>query len=502
MISDEQRARIRRLYYAEHWKVGTIAAELGVHHETVTLAINRDRFTRHGCVVPSALDPYKCFITETLEQHPRLRATRIHQMIAARGYEGSAVQVRRFVRTVRPAGKREAYLILSTLPGEQGQVDWASFGTIRIGRATRRVSCFVLVLSWSRGMFARFYLDQTLESFVRGHVEGFEALGGVPRGILYDNLKSAVLERVGDHIRFHPRMLELAAHYHFAPRPCAPRRGNEKGKVERTIQYLRHSFFAARRFRSVEDLNAQLSDWIERTAHARPVPSDPDRRLIHDALAEERARLLPLPVHPFPSELVRPVASGKTPYIRFDLNDYSIPHELVHKPLTLVASDSTVRILDGDREVARHVRCYDRGQHIEDRAHIDALVEHKRHAHELRGRDRLRQACPHADTFIGALAVQGGNLGATTKRLLVLLDRFGAAALDAAIVEAHGRNALSAESVAHLIEQARRAQGAPPPLAVVLPDDPRVRGLRITPHSLANYDALTQHQGPEANGHE
>jgi transposase len=106
------------------------------------------------------------------------------------------------VRTVRRVGKREAHLTLSTLPGEQGQVDWASFGTIRIGRATRRVSCFVLVLSWSRGTFARFYLDQTMESFVRGHVEGFEALGGVPRGILYDNLKSAVLERVGNHIRF------------------------------------------------------------------------------------------------------------------------------------------------------------------------------------------------------------------------------------------------------------------------------------------------------------
>jgi hypothetical protein len=172
------------------------------------------------------------------------------------------------------------------------------------------------------------------------------------------------------------------------------------------------------------------------------VPSDPGRRPIHDALAEERARLLPLPVHPFPSELVRPVASGKTLYIRFDLNHYSLPHELVHKPLTLVASNSIVRILDGDREVARHVRSYDRGEHVEDRAHIDALVQQKRHAHELRGRDRLRQACPHADAFIGALAVQGGNLGAATKRLLVLLDRFGAAALDAAISRRGARRGL------------------------------------------------------------
>jgi transposase len=502
MICEEQRARIRRLYYAEHWKVGTIAAELGVHHETVTNAINRDRFANRGGVAPSTLDPYKAFIVETLEQHPRLRATRLHQMVAARGYQGSVIQVRRYVRTVRPVGKREAYLRLSTLPGEQAQVDWASFGTIEIGRAKRKLSCFVMVLSWSRGMFARFYLDQTLESFVRGHVQGFEALGGVPRSILYDNLKSAVLERVGDHIRFHPRMLELAGHYHFAPRPCAPRRGNEKGKVERAIQYLRHSFFAARRFRTVEDLNAQLSEWIERTAHARPVPGDPERRLIHDALGEERPLLLPLPVHPFPSELLRPAASGKTPYIRFDLNDYSIPHELVQKPLTLVASESTVRLLDGGKEVARHVRCYDRGQRIEHAAHIDALAEEKRRAHELRGRDRLRQACPHADAFIGALALQGGHLGATTTRLLGLLDRFGAGALDAAIAEAHGRGALSAQSVAHILDQARRAEGAPPPLAVILPDDPRVRGLRVTPHSLASYDSLIKRERHEVDAHE
>src|SRR4029453_2504392 len=109
-----------------------------------------------------------------------------------------------------------------------------------------------MVLSWSRAIFARFVLDQTLESFVRCHVAGFEAFGGVPRALLYDNLKTAVLERVGDAIRFHPRLLDLAGHYHFAPQPVAVARGNEKGRVERAIRYLRESFFAARSFRSLE----------------------------------------------------------------------------------------------------------------------------------------------------------------------------------------------------------------------------------------------------------
>jgi transposase len=492
MIAADLRARIRRLFFAEHWRAGTIAAELRVHHETVRRAIEADRFVRTGAQVrPAMLDPYKAFVAETLEQHPRLRATRLFEMVKERGYAGSVVQLRRYVQTVRPAPKSEAFLRLATLPGEQAQVDWGNFGKIQIGHAHRTLSCFVMVLSWSRAMYARFALDQTLESFLRGHVEAFNALGGAARTILYDNLKSVVLERAGDHIRFHPRVLDLAGHYHFAPKPCAPYRGNEKGKVERTIQYLRHGFFAARRFTSVQDLNAQLAAWIERTAHARKVPGDPAGRLVGDALEEERPRLLALPEHAFECDVVKPVASGKTPYIRFDLNDYSIPHHLVGKPLTLVASETLVRITDsGGHVFASHARSYDHKQVIEDLAHVAELAREKRRAHELRGRDRLRSACPSADALIEALALRGENLGGHVSRLLKLLDRYGAAELDLALKDALGRGAIGAASVAHVLDQRARARRVAPALDVVLPDDPRVRDLRVTPHALDTYDAL------------
>jgi transposase len=491
MISRAQHAEIRRLFYAEHWPVGTIATALGLHHDTVQRAIEPDRGIHPGPQIrPSVLDPYKAFIAATLEQYPRLRATRLFAMLRPRGYPGSVVQLRRYVRTVRPAASTEAYLRLETLPGEQAQVDWGNFGALRVGRARRLLSCFVLVLSWSRAVYARFALDQTLESFLRGHVEGFAALGGVPRTILYDNLKSVVLERVGDPIRFHPRLLDLAGHYHFAPQPCAVARGNEKGRVERMIQYLRHSFFAARRFASLADLNAQLAHWIADTAHQRPVPGDPTRRTVAAAWAEEQPRLLPLPAHPVGCDLVRAAVSGKTPYLRFDGNDYSIPHLLIRRPLTLVASEHEVRILDGTTEVARHPRSYDRGQRIEADEHLAALTAAKRHAHELRGRDRLRQACPQAAAFLDALARRDQPLARHTTALLRLLDQYGPAELDAALTEALGRGALSAPSVAHLLDQRARARQAPPPLPVPLPADPRVRDLHITPHRLADYDAL------------
>ena len=187
MISLLQRAEIRRLFYAEHWPIGTIADALGVHHETVRRAINRAHGIQPGPQIrPSRLDPYKGFIATTLEQYPRLRATRLYAMLRERGYPGSAVQVRRYVRTVRPAAQAEAFFRLDTLVAEQGQVDWGNFGAIQIGAARRVLSCFVLVLSWSRAVYARFALDQTLESFLRGHVEAFAALGGVPRTLLYE----------------------------------------------------------------------------------------------------------------------------------------------------------------------------------------------------------------------------------------------------------------------------------------------------------------------------
>jgi hypothetical protein len=266
--------------------------------------------------------------------------------------------------------------------------------------------------------------------------------------------------------------------------------------VERFLGFLRHSFFAARAFHSVEDLNAQLARWIAEVAHARLVPGRRDQS-VADALTEEQPRLLPLPEHPFPCQLLRAVSSGKTPYIRFDGNDYSILHTLVRRPLILVAAEHVVRLLDGSIEVAHHARSYDRGQRIEDDAHLAALAREKRHAHDLRGRDRLRSSCPHADAFLDALALRGEPLASQTTRLLRLLDQVGPSALDAALTEALTRGALSAASVAHILDQRRRARRVPPPIDLVLPADPRVRDLRVTPHALSAYDALLTPPPPQ-----
>jgi len=297
-----------------------------------------------------------------------------------------------------------------TLPGEEAQVDWASFGEVDVEGTQRRLSCFLMVLSYSRALYLEFAFDQKMESFLRGHVHAFEAFGGVPRALLYDNLRSAVLDRVGDGIRFHPRLLELAAHYHFAPRPCAVAAAYQKGRVERAVRYVRDAFYAARPFRGLSALNEEAHTWQEEVAQGRQWPQGA-RRTVADALAEERARLLPLPTHPFSCDLVMPIRSGKTPYVRFDRNDYSIPSGLTGHWLTLVASLETVRILDGQAEVAVHRRSFGRRRVVEDPAHLAPLLAERGKAETSSRTGRLLRAAPSLQAFLAAAVDAGRPVG-------------------------------------------------------------------------------------------
>jgi len=341
MIARALETEILRLHHTEHWPVGTIATQLRVHHSTV-----RRVLAQAGAPVaqptprPSIIEPYRAFIVETLGKYPTLRASRLYTMVRERGYPGAPDHLRAIVARLRPRPAAQAYLRLRTLPGEQAQVDWAHFGKLTVGRAVRPLMAFVMVLSYSRHLFLRFYLGAAMNYFIRGHVEAFASFNSVPRVLLYDNLKSAVLERSGDAIRFHPTLLELAAHYRFEPRPVAVARGNEKGRVERAIRFVREAFFAARTFRDLDDLNAQAAAWCEGACADRLCPED-RARTVRTVFAEETPRLLALPENPFPTEERIEVSVGKSPYARFDLNDYTVPHTHVTRTLSVLATLDT-----------------------------------------------------------------------------------------------------------------------------------------------------------------
>jgi hypothetical protein len=313
----------------------------------------------------------------------------------------------------------------------------------------------------------------------------------VPRVLLYDNLKSAVLERVGDAIRFHPTLLELAAHYRYAPRPVAVARGNEKGRVERAIRYIRDSFFAARSWTDLDDLNTQALVWCRGIAADRKCPDDPDRT-VREAFAAEKPHLLALPEEPFPTEERVEVRAGKSPYVRFDLNDYSVPHIHTRRTLVVLASMDTVRVLAGNDVIATHSRSWDRGQQIEDPAHIQDLVEHKRQARQHRGMDRLHHAAPSSQRLFLEIAQRGGNLGSVTSGLLRLLDLHGAGQLEGAIAEALAHGAPHLAGVRQVLDRQRHERGLRPAVAVRLPDDPRLRDVVVRPHALHDYETLQE----------
>ena len=217
---------------------------------------------------------------------------------------------------------------------------------------------------------------------------------------------------------------------------------------------------------------------------------------MREAFEAERASLLALPVREFALGERLAVEVGKTPYVRFDLNDYSVPHTHVRRTLSVLADDRRVRVFDGIQEVASHVRSYDSGQQIEEPAHIQALVEHKRAARTHRGTDRLGHAAPAALELLKAAATRGHNLGTITAALLRLLDRYGAAALQAAIGEALQRDVPHPNAVRLALERAREEQGLPPPTTLCLSEEVARRDAPVRSHELASYDRIVQAAQP------
>jgi len=303
------------------------------------------------------------------------------------------------------------------------------------------------------------------------------------------NLKSAVIERDAQAIRFNPQLLELCTHYHFEPRPVALARGNEKGRVERAIRYIRDNFFAARQWTDLDDLNAQADLWCDGVSSDRRCPEDPSISVRQD-YEREQPLLLGLPQNPFPSEERCEVQVHKTPYARFDLNDYSVPHTHVHRTLTMMATLDSVRMLDGTDTIARHQRSWDKGQQVENEAHIQGLIQHKRAATQHRGQNRLRHAVPSVRPLLEQAAERDEPLSTLVRDLNRLLDEYGASELEVGCIEALERGVPHANAVRLSLQRRREEKNLPPALAVPLPNDKRALNVSVRPASLSSYDHL------------
>ena len=287
MITPEMRMQMRRLVLAEKLPIETVARRFGVHHSTVRRAL-ADATQSEQPASTSIIEPFKPYIVERLTALPELTAARLILELRDRGYKHGIAVLRRYIAKVRQPRSRKVYLRFETDPGEQAQVDWGHFGHMCVGGAQRPVSAFSMVLSWSRAIFVDFCFDQQMETFCRMHRRALEYFGGVTRKIVYDNLKSVVLNRVGSVIQFNPRFLAFAGHYVFEPTAAPVRYPEYKGRVEASIKYIRHSFFYGRSFASLEDLRGtgrQVARRNRQSAPARHHPRAPGRPLAGRATA-------------------------------------------------------------------------------------------------------------------------------------------------------------------------------------------------------------------------
>lgn len=406
-------------------------------------------------------------------------------MLRARGYQGSMRTVREQVRAVRPRPRREAFLRTEPLRAEQAQVDWAYVGKVPVVGGERRLWLFVLELRYSRALWGELVFDLSADGLCRSLVRAAVFFGGMPRQWLFDNPKTVVLERHGASARFHPALMELCGQMHVQPRLCGVARPQHKGGVERAIRYLRDRFLAGRQIHGIEQGNGELLTFLSQIAYQRPHPRQP-QRTVAQVLAEERPHLLPVP-EPLPAtDTVRPVRVDKTAFVRLDTNAYSVPPQYASQTLTLVCDDRQVRLLDGATEVARHARHWGLRQVIEEPAHRQALLEQRRRARDLKGRDRLRALVPDIDRLLAIWLDAGHVLSAQVMRVGKLLDLYGAEVLTQAVAQMLAQGLRDPGALAVACEQRRRALRRPMPVTVSIAS--HVDDREVVPHPLENYD--------------
>ena len=326
MIGREKQMLLRH-YLKEGLTKSEISRRLEVSRDTIhrlirTGQLERDldaepvRYTPRPAV-PTKLDPYRAIIVARLEAYPRLSSVRLLEEVRAAGYTGGYTQVKEFVRTVRPREAPEPVVRFETPAGHQAQVD---FGEFKFPWGKRYA--LVVVLGYSRLLWLRFFERQDMRTLFRGLEEAFAFFGGVPRELLFDQMKAVItkdLRLLGGQLVINEEFLRFAGHWGFKARGCRPYRAQTKGKVERPIHYIRDNFVYGREFLGDPHLDAERERWQERTANVRVHATtkeqprarfERDERHVLQPLAERAYRsLVLLPPKKAPAPAAQPVES-------------------------------------------------------------------------------------------------------------------------------------------------------------------------------------------------
>lgn len=497
-MNPELWAEIRRLFSIEKLSRSAIAERLGLHRRTIRRALASDSPPSRAPAPPkhAKLDPYRPYLQDRLKQYPELSGAKLLIEIRRLGYTGGYTQLKDHLASLRPKPP-QAFLRIETLPGEQAQVDWANCGTIRIGSALRKLSCFVMVLSYSRMLYLEFTLSQCIEDFLAAHLNAFKFFQGLPKKILYDNLKTVVLSRVGREIRFNPRFTDFAGYHLFEPIPCAVAQAHQKGKIESGIKFIRSSFLAGRAITSWWDLNRDAASWRDDVANVRIHGTTRERPV--DRWAREHPLLQPLPPRDYDTSVIRPVQATHQAFVLFDANAYSVPWQFARKKgLTLKATHHEVRIFDVERLLATHARSFEKHQYFEKPEHRQGLLASRKAAPAAKSVDAFQALGETAKLYLDGLLHAELHLPFHVQKILGFVDLYGKTEVLQAIDHALKFNAFGAHYIQNIITQQRAKRGLAETPPITIAKKPAWTQLSVEEQDLSLYDDLFATNDPNA----
>jgi len=468
MIDYETFCKIREQHEQRGLKVERIARTLGLDRRTVAKWLAEPRFRpRQSTPRASKLDPYKSRIRQWLEAH-HYSARQVFQRLREDGFEGSYTIVKDYVRIVRPR-RAPAFLSLSFAPGECAQVDWGVYGTVAVGETRRKLSLFVTVLCYSRLLYVEFTLNQRMEQFLACHRNAFAFFGNrVPEKIMVDNLKSAVLRRLtGEAPSFNPRYMDFARHAGFTVIAC--NKGNEKGRVESGVGYVKKNFLNGLDIPHFSALNPAARVWMDTIANVR-IHGETHKPPV-ELFAKEQAVLHPGPVAPYDAATVRQVRASPRFRVSYDANRYSVPAEYASTLLTLKVYPDRLCLYHHDKLIARHERCYDRHKDIEDPDHPKALLEQRHNAREQKLLGRFLALSPKAEDYYRALAERRLDPRHHVQKIVALSEIYATEAVARAMEDAFAFQAFSCEYIANLLERRKRLRPEPAALQLTRRQD-------------------------------
>jgi transposase len=488
MIDYHRFCQIKHLHAQQGLNTSQIARELSLDPRTVSYWLAQDHFRpRKARQRHSKLDPFKGQIVHMLERYP-YSAAQVLQRLREHGFDGGYSLVKAYVHTVRPH-RQGAFLTLAFAPGECAQVDWGSFGSVSVGQTHRQLSFFVMVLCYSRMLYVEFTVSQTMEHFLACHQHAFEFFGGIPTKVMVDNLKSAVLTRtLGEAPVFNPKYLDFAHHSGFTIAPCNVGKGNEKGRVENGVGYVKKNFLAGLELPDFSALNPATRHWLDTVANVRlhgETKTQPVQ-LWH----AERPCLRPLPLHPFDIATVSQVRASRQFRITLETNRYSVPAHYAGQALTLKTYPDRLCVYVGDKLIARHIRRYDRFQDIEDPDHPKPLLEQRKKARDHQLFMRFLALSPRAEAYYLKLEERRLNPHHHVRKIVALSDMYAPEAVARAMEDALVYEAFSSDYIANLLEQ--RARFTPEASALHLTRRADLLEVRLEQPDLSIYHATVQ----------